>query len=561
MATQKMALAKNVARNTEFGTPQHEDNAVYTYPNALNFGAVTPPPMAPAPASKGIDIVAHWYNDFGLDYTSLAASEAKGWYGWHDWRWNFPTNAGNGDTTMGYDQARHPLQGFYKGDNADVLGWQCLWMAEAGINVASIGMTGNYFSSANWSNPSDKAYWVYQLFNNVPNFGALQYMLWMRYDGTNANDTQPNRDANKVQIEAQNDDVVATYAAYPGAYSYSQDGKTYAAVYIHDLESLRGVYDNFVGATASVAYLKALAVKFQSIGYDGVMVMARNGGTITATSSTLSNLRKSGALVIPADYESRYGSDASYTSSYANYAANAVFPTSGILNVVTAAKNAYPHPTGWTLAGTTPALFRKVLRRAVAHIIRNKMHRIVTIYNVSEWAEGGPGLLPNKKDGFGYLDAIRSLPVAPAPRNTLSRPGTLLGITTYRPSGSDVVFGATGASMQDVNAANLSVTFTAPESGSVVVSLNGIAYAVTDDTASVYWGLRDSGGDVLITQSLVGQGTKKARRTVDISLTGLTPKTVYTYKWAHRAGATAQDIAHAQGPNFGTSVMQVIAVD
>ena len=36
------------------------------------------------------------------------------------------------------------------------------------------------------------------------------------------------------------------------------------------------------------------------------------------------------------------------------------------------------------------------------------MRRTVTCYNLSEWAEGGPGLQPNVYDRFGYLDAIRS---------------------------------------------------------------------------------------------------------------------------------------------------------
>ncbi|WP_077489894.1 hypothetical protein [Sinomonas mesophila] len=106
---------------------------------------------------------------------------------------------------------------------------------------------------------------------------------------------------------------MATYSAYPDAYAYNEDGKTYAAVFVWDPEAIHGVYDSFVGSTNTVAYLKALAGKFRTIGYDGVMVMAvmaPNGGTITATSSTLSSLRKDGALVVNAGYETRYATDA-----------------------------------------------------------------------------------------------------------------------------------------------------------------------------------------------------------------------------------------------------------
>lgn len=542
------AAGSNGERYVQFGLPQHEDGTTYKYPSQIDFGTVTPPPPALAPASKGFDIVAHWYNDFGLDSAALAAAETNGWYGWYDWRWNKTSNTGDGVTSFGYDAARHPIQGFYKGDNPNVLGWQCLWMAEAGVNVVSITQAPG-FTTSGWASPSSVNHWVYQLFNNTPNFDALQYMLWLKSKGTTG------------EIEAQNDEVVAAYADYPGAYSYSEDGKTYAVVYIWDLEATRGVYDNFVGHTRTVAYLKALAAKFRTIGYDGMLVMARNGGVVTATAGIQQDLRLGGVLAVSSEYGARYGTDASYGNSYSNYAANVVFPTAGIVNVVTSANSAYPHPSAWRLSGTTPALFKTVLRKAVSHIIRNKMRRIVTIYNVSEWAEGGPGLLPNKQDGFGYLDAIRTLPVAPLPRSTTSRPGTILGVTTYRPD-SDVIFGATGASLQDANAASLSVTFLAPESGSVRVSLSGVGFSSTaDESVRVYWALREGSTDIAASTTLITTGTVRRRCCAEIPVTGLTPKQSYTYKWTMRAGASLQTVALAQGQNFGASSMVVTATD
>ena len=35
--------------------------------------------------------------------------------------------------------------------------------------------------------------------------------------------------------------------------------------------------------------------------------------------------------------------------------------------------------------------------------------KMLTVYNVGEWAEGGPGLQPNQRDGFGYLQAIKEI--------------------------------------------------------------------------------------------------------------------------------------------------------
>ncbi len=33
-----------------------------------------------------------------------------------------------------------------------------------------------------------------------------------------------------------------------------------------------------------------------------------------------------------------------------------------------------------------------------------------TVYNIAEYAEGGPSLQPNMQDGFGYLEAVAHMP-------------------------------------------------------------------------------------------------------------------------------------------------------
>lgn len=385
--------ARDATHFAGFGAPQHENGATYTYPTPLNFGAVNSPPTARAAASKGVDIVAHWYNDFGLDSTALAAGESNGSYVWYDWRWNFPTNTGNGTTTLGYDQSRHPLQGFYKGDDPDVLGWQCYWMAEAGVSAVSIVQPSG-FTTADWDNPANGNYWVNRLFTATPNFQALQYVLWMKCDGTSG------------AVEAQNDELVDAYATYPGGMTYTDNGEVFAVIYAWELEQLRGVYDGFSGQAGTVTHLKGLAAKFQAIGYAGVLILARSGGLVTASPDP--TLRGAGVIVLDAGYETLYGTYA----SYAAYAATAAFPAdpTTVVNVVTSSDTMYPHPSTFNTPGSTPELFQQALHRAVSSVARNGQKRIVTIYNVSEWAEGGPGLIPNKRDGFGYLDAIASVP-------------------------------------------------------------------------------------------------------------------------------------------------------
>ena len=67
-----------------------------------------------------------------------------------------------------------------------------------------------------------------------------------------------------------------------------------------------------------------------------------------------------------------------------------------------------PHESDWKCPGANPADFQRWINKCVGHLDANpNMKRIITLYNISEWAEGGPGLQPNVQDGFGYLEAIR----------------------------------------------------------------------------------------------------------------------------------------------------------
>ena len=67
-----------------------------------------------------------------------------------------------------------------------------------------------------------------------------------------------------------------------------------------------------------------------------------------------------------------------------------------------------PHESGWVCKGSTPVGFGRFLQKALDHLDQNPdMPRIITCYNVSEWAEGGAALQPTVGNGFGYLEAVR----------------------------------------------------------------------------------------------------------------------------------------------------------
>lgn len=389
--------------STSFGEEQNKNQLLYNGTTRIPFGTLNEAPLATNIPVKGIDIGAHFYNDFGLEHTASSSVQANGSHRWYDWGWNHTT-------TPDYDPSRHPLLGWYQGDNERVLDWQCYWLATAGVNFV---IPAHFLEGTSvWNQPAKRDYWVYQMFNKSKNFKLLKYALWLKGADHSwiGNPTVPN-----AQQEDMIDNIVAKYN---NVYTYTEGGKKYPVFYFWDAEGWRGTYDSYNGTTNSVARLKYLAGKLKTLGYDGICIFARslkvNSG---AWSDAVRNdLAANGVKIFGDEYSSLYNNagETGYAGSYENYSKDAVFPTEdyNIINVLTSASSKF-HDSGWTTAGTTPELFRNLLHRAVNTTLNSNKPKVVTIYNVAEWGEAGAALQPNKRDGFGYLDAVRSL--APAP--------------------------------------------------------------------------------------------------------------------------------------------------
>lgn len=391
----------------DIGEEQNKSEQKYVYPNRINFGDLNEAPVVSNAPNMEVDLAAHWYNDFGLERTAAFSDQRNGSFVWYDWSWNHTTNPN-------YDPSRHPLLGWYQGDNVKVLDWQCYWLATSGVKAVIPAQ--NIDSTSTWSTPSDKSYWLYQLFNHVKNFKSLKYVLWLKGGdhGFNGNTTEPN---------AQQDDIINNIIAnHDNVYCYTVDGKRYPAFYLWDGEGWRGTYDRYNGAANSAARMKELAAKLRGLGYDGIAIFARNlkTGTGTFTDSIRQDLQNNGVYLFGADYSSLYNnaSGTGYNNLYENYVNTVQFPQEDyqIINVVTSHETQAPHPSGWTEAGSTPELFKTVLEKAANVTKNSNKPKVVTVYNVAEWAEGGPGLQPNKRDGFGYLEAVRSLAVSGDPQ-------------------------------------------------------------------------------------------------------------------------------------------------
>lgn len=140
----------------------------------------------------------------------------------------------------------------------------------------------------------------------------------------------------------------------------------------------------------------------------------------------------------------------------------------------------------------------------------------------------------------------------------------LLAQTSYRPAANTTIgITNTTAAMQDVDAANLVVVFTAPPSGKVNVVLE----ALTDGPASqsISWGLRDGASAVADSLQYVMFGNATTiRQRICIPLAGLTPGTQYTWKWGAKVTAGTGNIYCGNNGGgvspYGTALMQVFAV-
>lgn len=136
----------------------------------------------------------------------------------------------------------------------------------------------------------------------------------------------------------------------------------------------------------------------------------------------------------------------------------------------------------------------------------------------------------------------------------------VIAITAYDP-----VVGAqylTTGTFADMDATNLAVTFTAPASGSVLVRLTCQALSA-GGVVSVFWGLREGNVTVAGPAQVGGNQANQSIHTISRTflVSGLTPGSVHTYKWAasHDAPVWGMQWGTFLGSPRGAAVMEVIA--
>jgi hypothetical protein len=120
----------------------------------------------------------------------------------------------------------------------------------------------------------------------------------------------------------------------------------------------------------------------------------------------------------------------------------------------------------------------------------------------------------------------------------------------------------TSATLADLPT-NIAVTFTAPASGKVLVRLSATAGGTTTGNGFQTWGLRESTsiiagatGESIAVREDSGGGTEQLHGvTKAFYISGLTPTTSYTYKWA--AASSVSGATFKAGTN-SPAIMEVI---
>jgi hypothetical protein len=239
--------------------------------------------------------------------------------------------------------------------------------------------------------------------NKVKNFRLLKYILYLEMD----------KGKSVKQANAQQDFILnAIVSSKRTSTVIAQMAKPIPVFFVWDMESARGLYDNYKGSKNVRTRLTALAEKMKALGYDGICILGRNliVNPATYSSESIEQLKSADCLLFNAGYFKVY--DKKKYTNYADYASNSSFPfaKNEVVNVFTAAQSRKPHPSKMNIKNSSPGAFATVVRRAANWINNNGNPKMLTVYNVGEWAEGGPGLQPNQKDGFGYLQAIKDMP-------------------------------------------------------------------------------------------------------------------------------------------------------
>ncbi len=375
---------------------------------------MNPPLFNKTYTRKVKDVIAWWYNDFGLECTR---TKSTGWIGWYYWTWNHHNcqekmasmAADGGDP---YDASRHPLLGFYKGDDPVVQDWITYWMLEYGINTVGLLSVTPPYSSENYTfeDPGHRDHWMYQWLENCPNSKNMKYLLCPEvYWGLDRSETDRERNATYILRM-----IDKTYGQYPdNVYTVTYKGKEYPVIFFKEEGALLDTYDNAQQeAVNTLAFYKRISDKCKSLGWPGVAIMASTSASIAYFDTFPEKLEEMDVIRFYGRYGSTHTSEKAATMQEMvdrfKTTANNTFPNT-VAGLMIAKETHSPHQSGFTVTGHSPQVLGSYLDKVLEAVAGNDigLYDAISLHNVSEWAECGPGLIPNMQDRFAYLQTIK----------------------------------------------------------------------------------------------------------------------------------------------------------
>lgn len=114
----------------------------------------------------------------------------------------------------------------------------------------------------------------------------------------------------------------------------------------------------------------------------------------------------------------------------------------------------------------------------------------------------------------------------------------LLAITAYKPA-SVTIYETTSTTLADVDATNMSVTFTAPASGNVLVRLSAYSDYNDVNSSEAFWGLRESTTDLAGSVTRVLRVAELGYLSVAMYISGIGAGS-HTYKWSYAIASGGQ---------------------
>lgn len=368
----------------------------------ITSGNIVPPPVFASNATYDIDLFAFWFPRFGLDATRDTAANGISPYTWQGLHTDSAVS-GAPFIELGYLPARHPKLGWYRGDDANVLDWICYWLLESGFRAVIVNPIGldNTIDDSGWSTLSHIDHWLFNLLTNTKNGKQIGIIPWVDIGDQGSNfgnatalqDIEDNWDTNVRVI----DEATAGYITH-------MNGLTLFTVFLFDAGSIRGDFDNFSGATEMTAMLLRRATFAKSLGYDGIAILSRN--PVVPTTLRYDTLEAGDVYFISTGYGST-SNISSTTGTYVDWASgfDHKFPYNSIPSF-SAERESSAHPSDWTLTGSTPELYEFGLLKMCRLVTRDLRNPdMVTLYNVSEWNEGGVSFVPTLGEGWNYMNA------------------------------------------------------------------------------------------------------------------------------------------------------------